>query len=84
MPWLCGALAVTLVSVVAHAQTPSEADIAFKKGRELLKAGKFAEACVEAWGDAQASLGPGQDHTAVVRHWENLAGTEFGKKQPAS
>jgi len=40
----------------------------------------FAEACVEAWTEAQAALGPGLDHTAVVRHWESLAGTEISKK----
>jgi len=40
----------------------------------------FAEACVEAWSEAQAALGPGHDHTAVVRYWESLAGTELGKK----
>jgi 3-hydroxyisobutyrate dehydrogenase len=40
----------------------------------------LAEACVEAWTEAQAALGPGLDHTAVVRYWENLAGTELGKK----
>jgi 3-hydroxyisobutyrate dehydrogenase len=40
----------------------------------------LAEACVEAWMQAQAALGPGLDHTAVVRHWENLAGTELSKK----
>ena len=40
----------------------------------------LAEACVEAWIQAQAALGPGLDHTAVVRHWENLAGTELSKK----
>jgi 3-hydroxyisobutyrate dehydrogenase len=40
----------------------------------------FAEACVEAWTEAQAALGPGVDHTAVVRYWENLAGTEISKK----
>ena len=39
----------------------------------------LAEACVEAWTEAQAALGPGLDHTAVVRYWENLAGTELGK-----
>jgi 3-hydroxyisobutyrate dehydrogenase len=39
----------------------------------------LAEACVEAWAEAQAALGPGLDHTAVVRHWENLAGTQLGK-----
>lgn len=40
----------------------------------------FAEACVAAWADAQAALGAGHDHTAVVRYWESLAGTELGKK----
>jgi len=40
----------------------------------------LAEACVEAWSEAQAALGPGLDHTAVVRYWENLAGTEIGRK----
>ena len=39
----------------------------------------LAEACVEAWSEAQAALGPGLDHTAVVCHWENLAGTEIGR-----
>lgn len=40
----------------------------------------FGEACLEAWTEAQAALGPGVDHTAVVRYWEGLAGTELGKK----
>ena len=40
----------------------------------------LAEACVEAWSEAQAALGPGLDHTAVVRYWENLAGAEIGRK----
>ncbi len=40
----------------------------------------LAEACAEAWSEAQAVLGSGQDHTAVVRSWESLAGTELGKK----
>ena len=40
----------------------------------------IAEACVEAWSEAQAALGPGLDHTAVVRYWEKMAGTELGKK----
>ncbi len=40
----------------------------------------LAEACLEAWTEAQASLGPGKDHTAVARHWEMLAGTELGRK----
>jgi 3-hydroxyisobutyrate dehydrogenase len=40
----------------------------------------LAEACVAAWSKAQAELGPGHDHTEVVRYWEGLAGTELGKK----
>jgi hypothetical protein len=36
-----------LVCARAFAQAPSDADVAFKKGREFLKAGKYAEACVE-------------------------------------
>ncbi len=40
----------------------------------------LAEACVRAWIDAQSALGSGVDHTAVVRHWEKLAGSELGKK----
>ncbi|MDQ3298351.1 MAG: hypothetical protein M3619_17325 [Myxococcota bacterium] len=31
----------------AAAQTPTPADAAFKRGRELLKAGKYADACIE-------------------------------------
>src|SRR2546425_3793334 len=40
----------------------------------------LAEACLKAWTEAQASLGPGKDHTAVARHWEMLAGTELGRE----
>ena len=40
----------------------------------------LAEACLGAWSDAQAALGPGLDHTAVVRYWEKLAGAELEKK----
>jgi 3-hydroxyisobutyrate dehydrogenase len=40
----------------------------------------LAQACVDAWSEAQAALGPGLDHTAVVRYWERLSGTELGKK----
>src|SRR5258706_215957 len=40
----------------------------------------LAEACLEAWTEAQAALGPGPDPTAVLRHWEELAGTELGQK----
>jgi len=30
--------------------------------------------------EPQAALGLRAGHTAVVRHWEKLAGTELGKK----
>ena len=40
-------LVAMLVSSVALAQAPNPADAAFKRGRELLKAGKYADACVE-------------------------------------
>ena len=40
-------LCVVLFAGLAHAQAPNPADAAFKRGRELLKAGKFADACVE-------------------------------------
>jgi 3-hydroxyisobutyrate dehydrogenase len=40
----------------------------------------LGDACLEAWTEAQAALGAGADHTAVVRHWEKLAGTELGSK----
>jgi 3-hydroxyisobutyrate dehydrogenase len=39
----------------------------------------LGEACLEAWIQARTALGPGKDHTAVARYWENLAGTELGK-----
>lgn len=41
-------LALVAFAAPAAAQAPpSDADVAFKKGRDLLKAGKYAEACVE-------------------------------------
>src|SRR5256885_6631785 len=42
---------------------------------------RLADACLDAWTEAQTALGPGLDHTAVVRYWEKLAGTELGKKR---
>ncbi|HUL93923.1 MAG TPA: NAD(P)-dependent oxidoreductase [Burkholderiales bacterium] len=53
---------------------------ALEVARSTASPAPFAEACVEAWSEAQAALGPGQDHTAVVRYWEGLAGSELGKK----
>jgi len=38
----------------------------------------LGEACLEAWTKARNALGPGTDHTAVARYWEELAGTVLG------
>ena len=40
-------IASLFISSIALAQTPTPADAAFKRGRELLKAGKYADACIE-------------------------------------
>ncbi len=40
----------------------------------------LAEACVAAWAEAEQRLGPQADHTAVVQHWEALAGTEIPQR----
>lgn len=41
----------------------------------------FASLCRELWAAAGKSLGPGQDHTAVARLSEQLAGVELANKQ---
>lgn len=41
----------------------------------------FASLCRELWAAAGKSLGPGQDHTAVARLSERLAGVELANKQ---
>lgn len=53
---------------------------ALEVARSTASPARLAEACLEAWTEAQATLGPGVDHTAVVRHWEKLSGTELRKK----
>ena len=37
----------------------------------------LGEACVEAWARAEQLLGGHADHTAVVKYWERLAGSEI-------
>ncbi len=54
--------------------------IALETARATGSPAPFGQACLKAWTEAQAALGPGADHTAVVRYWEKLAGTELGKK----
>ena len=51
---------------------------ALEVARETESPERFAAECLRAWAEAQAALGPGADHTAVVRYWERLAGSELG------
>lgn len=37
----------------------------------------LGEACVEAWARAEQLLGSQADHTAIVKYWERLAGSEI-------
>jgi 3-hydroxyisobutyrate dehydrogenase len=58
--------------------------IALEVGRETATPTPFAALCREMWASALAALGPGQDHTAVARLSEQLAGNTIlgGNKQP--
>ncbi|WP_431283090.1 NAD(P)-dependent oxidoreductase [Humitalea sp. 24SJ18S-53] len=55
--------------------------IAMQLGRETGTPAPFAALCREMWAAAATSLGPGQDHTAVARLSEHLAGTELASPQ---
>jgi len=57
--------------------------IALEVARETGSPELFAAECLRAWTEAQAALGPGADHTAVVRYWERLAGSELGTAHKA-
>jgi len=52
--------------------------IALGVGRDTATLTMFAALCREMWASAAALLGPGQDHTAVARLSEKLAGTALG------
>jgi 3-hydroxyisobutyrate dehydrogenase len=41
----------------------------------------LAEACLAEWAAAERELGAAADHTAAVKHWERLAGSEIPKKE---
>ena len=41
----------------------------------------LAEACLAEWAAAERELGAAADHTAAVKHWERLAGSEIPKKK---
>ncbi len=51
--------------------------IALGLGRETATPAPFAALCREMWLAAQQRLGPGQDHTALARLCEMLAGSEL-------
>jgi len=57
---------------------------ALEVARETGSPEPFAAECLRAWTEAQAALGPGADHTAVVRYWERMAGSELGAAASAS
>lgn len=52
--------------------------IALEVGRDTATPTPFAALCREMWASAAALLGPGQDHTALARLSERLAGQELG------
>lgn len=52
--------------------------IALEIGRETDTPAPFAALCREMWAGAAALLGPGQDHTAIARFSEKLAGDVLG------
>jgi len=41
----------------------------------------LAEACLAEWAATERELGAGADHTAAVKHWERLAGSEIPEKK---
>jgi 3-hydroxyisobutyrate dehydrogenase len=43
----------------------------------------LAEACLAEWAPAERELGAAADHTAAVKHWERLAGSEIPEKKDA-
>ncbi|MBV9785566.1 MAG: NAD(P)-dependent oxidoreductase [Acidisphaera sp.] len=51
--------------------------IALEVGRDGGTPAPFAALCREMWASAAALLGPGQDHTAIARLSEQLAGIEL-------
>jgi 3-hydroxyisobutyrate dehydrogenase len=54
--------------------------IALEVGRDGAVATPFAALCREMWASASALLGNGQDHTAIAKFTEKLAGVTFGDK----
>jgi 3-hydroxyisobutyrate dehydrogenase len=55
--------------------------IALEVGRDGAVATPFAALCREMWAGASALLGKGQDHTAIAKLSEKLAGLTLGEKK---
>jgi 3-hydroxyisobutyrate dehydrogenase len=53
--------------------------IALSVAKDTDTTAPFASLCRELWAGAQKTLGPGQDHTAVARFSEMMAGSELTK-----
>jgi 3-hydroxyisobutyrate dehydrogenase len=53
--------------------------IALGLSRDTATPAPFAALCREMWASSQRVLGPGQDHTALARLCEMLAGSELGE-----
>ena len=53
-------------------------ELAAKLAAALETMSPMLDATKAAWCAADAELGSGADHTAVVRYWEQLAGSELG------
>jgi 3-hydroxyisobutyrate dehydrogenase len=56
--------------------------IALQLGRDTATPAPFSAQCREMWAAAAQLLGPGQDHTAIARLSERLAGSELAAPQP--
>ncbi len=56
--------------------------IALQLGRDTATPAPFSAQCREMWAAAAQLLGPGQDHTAIARLSERLAGSELSSAQP--
>ncbi len=53
--------------------------IALDVGRETATAAPLSALCRELWAGAAQALGPGEDHTAVTKHAELIAGATLGR-----
>ena len=51
--------------------------IALGIGADSNTVAPFAERCLQLWADGRSALGAGQDHTALARFCEQLAGFEL-------